>query len=151
VQTAGRPDELTLAGLAPDARRALDELATAVSLEPRLRKLVEIRTAQVNGCATSLERHLLDAVALGERTGRLVAVGDWRSSTVFSERERAALELADALALLPRGAGARAAGALAETPFADDELAQLVAACIAASAWDRLATATGELPEARAA
>jgi AhpD family alkylhydroperoxidase len=123
---------------APEAYRAMLGLDGGLWLEPRLRELVEIRTAQLNGCAASLVRHAREAVEAGESQHRLAAIAHWRPSLLFTERERAALELAEALALLPDGSSLAAAHRHAAAHFGADELAQVVFACVAANAWDRL-------------
>ena len=123
--------------LAPDAYRAMRGLDAALWVEPRLRELVEARTAQLNGCAESLARHAQEALELGESPRRLAALADWRRSSSFDRRERAALALADALAVPAPEAVAGAREHAAEH-FDEHEVAQLVFACVAANARDRL-------------
>lgn len=123
---------------APDAYRAMLGLAGALWLEPGLRELVAIRTAQVNGCAEAVARHARQAVLLGERHDRLVALAAWRASALFTEREQAALALAEALALLPGERTFADACGQAADHFEEHELAQLVFGCVSANAWNRL-------------
>jgi AhpD family alkylhydroperoxidase len=145
--TAGRPAGLfgldgdepeanAAAALVPDAQRAMRGLDGALWVDPLLRELVEARTAEVNGCLGRLERHACEAIELGEAPQRLAALGGWRRSPLFTERERAALALAEALALLDREALATARRE-AERQFGEVELAQLVFVCVAENAWDR--------------
>ena len=73
-----------------------------MGLEKSLVHLVEIRASQINGCAPCLHMHIQDALNSGESAARLHILSAWRESSLFSERERAALgwtEFAD----LPRG------------------------------------------------
>ena len=105
--------------------------------EPRLRELVEIRTAQLNGSADTLLCHAHEAVRLGESSGRLAALSHWRDSPLFSGRERAALRLAEAIALLRDAPAISAARREAANRFDAGELAQLILACVAANACDR--------------
>ena len=58
-------------------------------------ELVKIRASQINGCGYCLDMHTKDAAAAGETHQRLHLVGAWREATVFTEAERAALELAE--------------------------------------------------------
>lgn len=142
MRAALQPLPAEFAELAPDAWRAMRGLDAAVWVEPRLRELVQARTSLLNGCAESLARHAQEALELGESAERLAALNDWRRSAQFDRRERAALELADALAAPLPGIVAGACGRAAEH-FEEHELAQLVFACVAANAWDRLLLAVG--------
>lgn len=57
--------------------------------------LVLLRASQINGCGFCVDMHAKDALAAGEDTVRLNLVAAWREATVFTEAERAALELAE--------------------------------------------------------
>ena len=57
--------------------------------------LVEIRASQINGCGFCIDMHTKDAAHAGESAVRLNLVAAWREATVFTEAERAALELAE--------------------------------------------------------
>jgi AhpD family alkylhydroperoxidase len=58
-------------------------------------ELVKLRASQINGCAYCTDMHTKDATAAGETQQRLNLVAVWRESTVFTEAERAALELTE--------------------------------------------------------
>jgi AhpD family alkylhydroperoxidase len=58
-------------------------------------ELVALRVSQINGCAFCVDMHTKDAAAAGETPVRLHLVAAWREATVFTEAERAALELAE--------------------------------------------------------
>ncbi|MGX1683068.1 carboxymuconolactone decarboxylase family protein, partial [Streptomyces althioticus] len=58
-------------------------------------ELVKIRASQINGCGFCTDMHTKDAAAAGETQLRLNLVAAWREATVFTEAERAALELAE--------------------------------------------------------
>jgi len=140
---AGDPAPARFELLAPDASRALRGLDGALWLEPGVRELVSIRTAQLAGAAELLERHLCRAVELGETHDRLAAVAGWRRSTLFGGRERAALALAEALALPASVDTVAEARDAAAEHFESEELAQLVFACVTADARGRLELAFG--------
>src|SRR3546814_15927111 len=61
------------------------------AIEETIRDLVDIRASQLNGCAFCLDMHVKSATIHGERPLRLHHVAIWRESTLFSQRERAAL------------------------------------------------------------
>ncbi|GHC52519.1 carboxymuconolactone decarboxylase family protein [Streptomyces cinnamoneus] len=58
-------------------------------------ELVALRVSQINGCAACIDMHTKEAAAAGENPVRLNLVAAWREATVFTEAERAALELAE--------------------------------------------------------
>ena len=65
------------------------------TLPAALQELVALRVSQINGCAVCIDMHTKEAAAAGERSVRLNLVAAWREATVFTEAERAALELAE--------------------------------------------------------
>ncbi|MGP3918477.1 carboxymuconolactone decarboxylase family protein [Nonomuraea sp. 10N515B] len=67
-------------------------------VDPLLVELVKIRTSQINGCAFCLRMHTRDALKKGESTDRLAVLPAWAETGYFSEFERAALRLAEAVA-----------------------------------------------------
>jgi AhpD family alkylhydroperoxidase len=127
----------------PDLHRAMVELEGTLWLEPRLRELVSARTAQLNGASGNLLRHARQAIGLGETPSRLTALAGWRDSQLFTEDERAALALAEALVLAPVAGTVAAAHRDAAEHFGPDELDQLAFACAIENAWDRLELAAG--------
>lgn len=58
-------------------------------------ELVALRVSHINGCAVCIDMHTKEAAAAGETPVRLNLVAAWREATVFTEAERAALELAE--------------------------------------------------------
>jgi AhpD family alkylhydroperoxidase len=65
------------------------------TLPAATQELVKIRASQINGCAYCTDMHTKDAAQAGETQQRLNLVAVWREATVFTEAERAALELAE--------------------------------------------------------
>ncbi|MFG3658669.1 carboxymuconolactone decarboxylase family protein [Streptomyces sp. NPDC047706] len=68
-------------------------------------ELVKIRASQINGCGFCTDMHTKDATAAGETQQRLNLVAAWREATVFTDAERAALELAEQGTRLADAAG----------------------------------------------
>ncbi|ASO21725.1 AhpD family alkylhydroperoxidase [Actinoalloteichus hoggarensis] len=58
-------------------------------------ELVKIRISQINGCGFCTDMHTKEAAHAGETTQRLHLVAVWREATVFTDAERAALDLAE--------------------------------------------------------
>ena len=121
-------------------------LDNAIELDSALRDLVSLRASILNGCAYCVDMHTLDARSRGESEQRLYAVAAWHEAPFFSERERAALALTDAVTLISDGHVPREVFDAAREHFDDEELAQLLWAITAINAWNRVAVSTRMLP-----
>src|SRR5215469_8916316 len=91
--------------------------------------LVLTRASQINGCAACTDMHTKDAAHAGETPVRLNLVAVWREAKVFTEAERAALELTEQGTRIADAAGGVTdeAWANAAKHYDDDQLAALVA------------------------
>ena len=75
------------------------------TLPAATQELVRLRASQINGCGFCTDMHTKDAAAAGESAQRINLVATWREATVFTEAERAALELAEQGTRLADGTG----------------------------------------------
>ena len=131
---------------APDAYRALAALTRASTLDHGLAELVKVRASQINCCAYCVNLHVGLALQAGERQRRLHALAVWHESPFFTERERAALALTEALTLMSQGPVPEEVSADAARHFAGPELSQLVVVIAGINAWNRVMVATGQQP-----
>jgi AhpD family alkylhydroperoxidase len=69
--------------------------ALADDLPASTRELVLLRASQINGCGFCVDMHTKDAAHAGEGSTRLHLVAVCREATVFTDAERAALELTE--------------------------------------------------------
>ncbi|MFE1953968.1 carboxymuconolactone decarboxylase family protein [Streptomyces sp. NPDC059524] len=129
----------------PKAYHALVQTSDAVrttaadaGLDRILVELVNLRVSQINGCAYCLHVHTRAALRAGETTQRLGVLAAWRDTEVFTERERAALALAEATTTPADGAAQDAAYAQARAVFTDDELSAVVWVAITINAFNRV-------------
>ena len=87
----------------PKGYQALVGIEAALAQGPlpaSTRELVKMRASQINGCAHCLDMHAKDARHAGETEERLYMLNAWREATVYSESERAALALTEAITLI---------------------------------------------------
>jgi AhpD family alkylhydroperoxidase len=87
----------------PDARQAIQALAGAVQnggLPETTGNLVHVRVSQINGCSACVDGGARSAQQAGESAERLFAVAAWREAPYFTDAERAALALAEAVTRL---------------------------------------------------
>jgi AhpD family alkylhydroperoxidase len=129
-----------------DAMDALDQYLAACGLEESLLHLVRLRASQINGCAYCLDMHWKDLRALGESEQRLYSLDAWRECPYYTERERAALDWAEAVTLI---AGKRVPDMVYQAvrpQFNDKELSDLTLAVATINAWNRLSIAARLTP-----
>jgi AhpD family alkylhydroperoxidase len=137
--TADHEQRLDLRAQAPDVYRAMAAFDRSIELDPALRELVKIRASIVNGCAFCIDMHTRDAREAGESEQRLYALAAWRESPLFSNRERAALNLTDTLTNVSRTGVPDKIYREAAEHFQADQLANLILAIVAINAWNRIA------------
>ncbi len=85
-------------GVAAKFTKYINSAGSVVSdstLPAATQELVKIRASQINGCAYCTDMHTKDAGHAGESPVRLNLIAAWREATVFTEAERAALELTE--------------------------------------------------------
>ncbi len=126
----------------PDARKALQALSETPkkSLSDKLLELVYLRASQINGCSVCVDMHPKLAKRVGETDERLFCVAAWRDTPYFTEAERAALALAEALTRLSdrEDPVPDAVWNEADKHFDEQQLASLVLGIATINVWNRL-------------
>ncbi|MEV0323283.1 carboxymuconolactone decarboxylase family protein [Streptomyces sp. NPDC050658] len=107
--------------------------------DPVLAELVMIRASQINACAFCLDMHVDIAVREGESAKRIALLNAWEEAgALFSERERAALALTEAVTVLTDGFVPDAVYETAAKHFEETELAHLIALITVINSWNRV-------------
>ncbi|MES5481373.1 MULTISPECIES: carboxymuconolactone decarboxylase family protein [Bradyrhizobium] len=126
----------------PDAMKALQALSesTKPALPEKLLELVHLRASQINGCSVCVDMHPKLARRAGETDERLFAVGAWRDTPYFTDAERAALALTEAVTRLSdrEDPVTDAVWDEAAKHFDEQQLASLVLGIAAINVWNRL-------------
>jgi AhpD family alkylhydroperoxidase len=89
--------------IVPDAMQALQALGTSLrksGAPSRMLDLVHLRASQINGCSVCVDMHSRSLKKAGETDERLFAVAAWREAPYFTDAERAALALTEAVTRL---------------------------------------------------
>lgn len=110
------------------------------TLPPATPELVALRASQINGCAYCVDMHTKDATHAGEGATRLHLVATWREATVFTDAERAALELAEQGTRIADASHGVTDEAWADAAkyYDEDQLAALVSVIALINAFNRL-------------
>ena len=135
-------ERLDYAQIAPDAVKAMRELEKFVAtsgLERPLCELLKTRVSQINRCAYCLDMHTKDARKAGETEQRLYALTAWREAPFYTERERAALEWAEALTVISENDVPDSLYDSVRKYFDEKGIVALTMAIVAINGWNRLA------------
>jgi len=132
----------------PAAYRALDafsktvgEICAANGIDDRLKEIVMIHCSQLNGCAYCTRIHVDRATAAGMDVDTITQIPAWRESGVFSERECAALELAEAFTFIAEDGISDDVYDRVGAVFTEKEYAALSWACVSINAFNRIVVA----------
>lgn len=137
-----KEERLDAQRVAPGAMAAMmgvEEYIGNCGLERSLIELVKMRASQINGCAFCLDMHSKDARRAGETEQRLYLLNAWSESSLYSEREKAALAWTDELTKLYETHASDAVFERVRPHFDDKELADLTVLIAQINAWNRIA------------
>lgn len=107
-------------------------------LDESLIELLRLHVSLLNGCARGVHRHSGRLTKLGETTARLVELSAWRSASLFTERERAALEWSEAVTLVSGSHIPDDIRVAIRQRFTDVEIVKLTMIIAATTAWNRV-------------
>jgi AhpD family alkylhydroperoxidase len=134
----------------PGAMQALlklDSAAKRAGVPATTHYLLQLRASQINGCSGCVDIHSRELKAAGEPDQRINTVAAWRETPYFTDGERAALALAEAVTRLadrpdpvPDEVWDEAA-----RHYDEAQLSALVLAIAAINAWNRLNVATRQI------
>ena len=128
----------------------LNRLVEDAPLPKATRELVNLRVSQINGCGFCVDIHTKELAAAGEEAVRINLVAAWRESTVYTDAERAALALTEAVTRLSDRADPVPDEIYDEAAkhFAESELTALILRITLINAWNRLNVSTRQVPGA---
>ena len=134
----------------PEAMRALLALGASAEKTGVPRKtldLMHLRASQINGCSLCLDMHYRDARKAGESEERLFAVAAWREAPWFTDAERAALALTEAVTRLGDRADPVPDALWDEVRrhYDEPQLAALLISIGVINVWNRLNVATRQV------
>ncbi|MGB3064226.1 carboxymuconolactone decarboxylase family protein [Sphingobacterium thalpophilum] len=107
------------------------------TIEQELLHLVYFRVSQINGCAYCLDMHSKDLLATGENPQRLFLLDAWREAPLYTARECAALEWAEAVTKIANGDVPDDVYAKASSEFSEAELVDLTLAVTTINTYNR--------------
>ncbi|MBD7994508.1 carboxymuconolactone decarboxylase family protein [Arthrobacter sp. Sa2CUA1] len=145
IDKQNRPVYQALAATASAVRAAAQE----AGLDRIVMELVNLRVSQLNGCAYCLDLHTRQALDEGETPQRLSVLPAWRDTALFTDTERAALGLAEALTLLPDGEHREEIFAKYQALLSVEQFSVLSWAVVTMNAFNRVSIISGHPVKAR--
>jgi len=136
--------------IVPEAMQALLALNTAMEkgdVPKTTIGLVHLRASQINGCSVCVDMGWRGLKQAGETDERIFAVGAWRDAPYFTDAERAALALSEAITRLSDRADPVPDEIWEEAAQYYDEpaLATLILSIAATNVWNRLNVSTRQV------
>ena len=136
--------------LIPGAMEAIQGLAAVVEksgVPVKIRELAHLRASQINGCSVCVDLHSRMLKKEGETDERQFVVAAWRDAPYFTEAERAALALTEAVTRLSdrEDPVPDAVWNEAARHFEERQLAGLVLSIAMINVWNRLNVATRQV------
>ena len=125
--------------------KAMQNMESYISnsqIPPLLRELIKIRASQINNCAYCIDMHTEEALKVGETQRRIFAISAWKESPLFTEEERAVLQLTEEITLIAKD-GVRDETYKKVLSFYDEnEVAKIIMQIMVINSWNRIAVST---------
>jgi AhpD family alkylhydroperoxidase len=138
---------------APEVIKAMMTLEGSIKasgLEPGLLYLLKLRASQMNGCAFCIDMHVREAKAHGVVDAKLHMLNAWRESSLYDERERAALAWTEALTRIADTCAPDADYEPLRQVFSESEQVNLTLAIASINSWNRLQVGFRAVPAGEA-
>lgn len=127
------------------AMMALENYGKSCRLNPIHKELIKMRASQINGCAYCLDMHSEDALKLGETARRIFALSVWQESHLFSEEERALLQLTEEITKIQEKGVTDETYNKVISLFGERVTAQIIMLIVTINAWNRIAVSTRQI------
>ena len=141
---------IDIKGIEPNAYKAMSGMEQYIrnsQISPLLNKIIKIRASQINGCAYCIDMHTQEALKIGETPRRIFAISAWKESPLFTEEERAVLQLTEEVTLISGdGVSDDTYNKVLEF-FGENVLAQIIMQVIIINSWNRIAVSSKQIFE----
>ncbi|RXZ77780.1 carboxymuconolactone decarboxylase family protein [Paenibacillaceae bacterium] len=116
-------------------------------LDAKLYEIIKIRASQINGCAFCINMHTQEARKMGETEQRIYLLNAWREAPFYSDKERAVLELTEAVTRISEQGVPQDLYERVRAHVDEAEYVAIIMAINTINAWNRIAISTGMFPE----
>lgn len=122
-----------------EAMIGLEKYIAQSGLDKKLYELIKTRASQINGCAYCINMHTRDAMKEGETAQRLFLLDAWRETDLYTLKERAVLELVEAMTLISNRHVSDEIYEDAMAHLSDKEMSAVIMAVVTINGWNRIA------------
>jgi AhpD family alkylhydroperoxidase len=129
--------------------KGVEDYTRTAELPSSLRELIKIRASQINGCAYCIDMHTEDAIEGGETPRRIFALSAWKESPLFSEEERAVLQLTEEVTRISNHGVSDETYNTVLKYYSENQLAQILMQIVVINSWNRIAVSTNQIYEPR--
>jgi len=121
-----------------DAMFGLEKYMGNSTLDADLQEIIRLRASVLNGCQFCTDMHSKAAKKLGVSDEKIDALADWQQSSLFSDKEQAALAMTDSVThISAKGLPEHIYQKVAKY-FREEEIAQLIMLMAVVNAWNRM-------------
>lgn len=128
------------------AMLAMENYAKNSGLDPLLYELIKLRASQINGCSYCIDMHATDLLKNGESMERLLLLPVWREVPLFSDKEKAVLELTEYVTKISEKGVPDEVFNHVKQHFSEKEIVDIIMAINVINCWNRLGITTGMFP-----
>ncbi|MBS7351034.1 MAG: carboxymuconolactone decarboxylase family protein [Comamonas sp.] len=125
-----------------ELERLASEALAAAGIAKGFSHLLRLRASQINQCAFCIRMHTRDALASGESSDRVAVIAAWEETAYFTPKERAALELVEAITLVSEEQVPDMVYAQAAANLSPEEVSAIEWLAIVINTWNRIAIAS---------
>lgn len=133
----------------PDAFQMMLSLESHVrnsGIDHKLYELIKLRASQLNGCSFCIDMHAKDLLKSGEELDRILMLTVWREVPIYSDKERAVLELTECVTRLSEKGVPQNVYEEVRKHVDEKEYVDLIMAINVINCWNRLGVSTGMFP-----
>ncbi|CAG7644054.1 carboxymuconolactone decarboxylase family protein [Paenibacillus allorhizosphaerae] len=123
-----------------------EEFTRNSGIDHTLYELIKIRASQINGCAFCIDMHAKDLLQTGESLERIVLLTAWRDTPIYTDKEKAALELTEYVTKVSEAGVPQHVYEKVRAHFDEKEYVKLIMAINVINCWNRISISTGMYP-----
>lgn len=133
----------------PEAYQTMMKLESFIKesgLDHTLYEFIKLRASQINGCSYCIDMHTSTLRKMGESEQRICLTSVWREVPMYSEKEKAVLELTEAVTTISTSGVPQELFDRVRKHFDEREFVTIIMAINTINSWNRIAISTGMFP-----
>lgn len=121
----------------------VENYVSKAELNGTLKEYIKLRVSLINGCAYCVNMHTKDLIKLGEALEKIACVSVWREADYFTEKEGAALELAEYVTKISEQGVPDGVYQKVREYFDEKEYVDLILTIAQINTWNRISISMG--------